>query len=541
MALMKELESQLQGDDEAFLRACLKIAERIVERPYADPREVNRIKVEVAKKYGVRPPRNSDVLKAAGYDERVVRLLRVRRVRSVSGIIPVAVMVRPYPCPHGRCIYCPGGPEAGTPPSYTGSEPAGRRARQGDYDPYLQVKSRVEQLKEIGHKVDKVELIILGGSFTCLPVDYQRWFVKRCLDALNGVEAVDLEEAKLLAESAPIRNSGISAETRPDFFKPVHANSLLEMGFTKMELGVQTVFEDIYEIIERGHSVEDVVEAFRVARDCGFEIVAHFMLGLPGSDPKRDLEMFKIVFNDPRFKPDNIKIYPTLVLRGTKLYDVWLKGEYRPYRSEEAAELVAEIKKLVPRWVRIQRVQRDIPANAIVDGVKRGDLRCLALKRLEARGLRCNCIRCREVGHVALKRGLVPHPENVGLRVERYEASEGVEVFISCEDVVNDILIGLLRLRVPSERAFRPEVVERPSAIVRVLHVYGDVVPVSERDEGAWQHRGYGSMLLREAERIAREEYDAKKVLVLSALGVKEYYAKQGYKKDGVYMSKRLK
>ncbi len=538
---MEGPKAQLQGDDKAFLRACVEIAEKLVERPHVSPIEINRVKIEVARKYGVGPPRNSDVLKAVGYDERFLKLLRVKRVRSISGIVPVAVMVKPHSCPHGRCIYCPGGPEIGTPPSYTGLEPAGRRARQSDYDPYLQVKSRIEQLKEIGHKVDKVELIILGGNFTCLSIDYQRWFVKRCLDALNGVEASDLEDAKLLAERAPIRNSGMSAETRPDFFKEVHANAMLEMGFTKIELGVQTVFEDVYEAIERGHSVEDVVEAFRVAKDCGFEVVAHFMLGLPGSDPKRDVEMFKIVFSDPHFKPDDIKIYPTLVLKGTKLYEAWLRGEYRPYSSEEAAELVAEIKKLVPRWVRIQRVQRDIPANVIVDGVKRGDLRCLALKRLEAQGLKCNCIRCREVGHVMLKRGVAPDPENVKLRVEKYGASEGVEVFISCEDVVNDVLIGLLRLRIPSDKAFRPEVVEKPSAIVRVLHVYGDVVPVSERDGSAWQHRGYGSTLLREAERIAREEYGARKILVLSALGVKEYYAKQGYKKDGVYMSKYLK
>jgi elongator complex protein 3 len=537
---MEGLKAQLQTEVEAFRRACVEVAERLVKRPSISPLELNRVKVEVAKKYRVWPPRNSDVLKALGYDERLVRLLRVRRVRSISGIVPVTVMVRPHPCPHGRCIYCPGGPEVGTPTSYVGLEPAVRRARQSNYDPYIQVRSRVDQLREIGHRVDKVELIILGGNFTCLPMDYQRWFVKRCLDALNGVEASDLEEAKLLAVRAPIRNSGISAETRPDFFKAAHANALLEMGFTRVELGVQTVFDDVYKVIGRGHSVEDVAEAFKVARDCGFEIIAHLMLGLPGSDPRRDVEMFKIVFNDPRFRPDDIKIYPTLVLRDTKLYDLWLKGEYRPYSSEEAAELIAEIKKLVPRWVRIQRVQRDIPANVIVDGVKRGDLRCLALKRLEAQGLRCSCIRCREVGHVALKRGVEPDPRDVRLKVERYEASGGVEVFLSYEDVVNDILIGLLRLRIPSSEAFRPEVAERPSAIVRVLHVYGEVVPVGGRAGGAWQHRGYGSMLLREAERVAREEYDARKILVLSALGVKEYYARQGYGEDGVYMSKYL-
>jgi len=537
---MGGLRAQPQDGVEALRRACVEIAERLVGRPSVSPLELNRIKVEVAKRYGIGPPRNSDILKAVGYDERLVRLLRVRRVRSISGIIPVTVMVRPHPCPHGRCIYCPGGPEVGTPPSYVGLEPAVRRAAQSNYDPYVQVRSRVSQLREIGHKVDKVELIILGGNFTCLPADYQRWFVKRCLDALNGVEASDLEEAKLLAERAPIRNSGISAETRPDFFKAAHANALLEMGFTRIELGVQTVFDDVYRGIGRGHSVEDVVEAFKVARDCGFEIIAHFMLGLPGSDPKRDVEMFRTVFNDPRFKPDNVKIYPTLVLRGTRLYDAWLRGEYRPYSSEEAAELIAEIKRLVPRWVRIQRVQRDIPADVIVDGVKRGDLRCLALQRLEAQGLRCSCIRCREVGHVSLKGGVALDPKDVRLKVERYEASEGVEVFLSFEGAADDVLIGLLRLRIPSGEAFRPEVAERPSAVVRALHVYGEVVPVGEGGGGAWQHRGYGSMLLREAERVAREEYDARKILVLSALGVKEYYARQGYRKDGVYMSKYL-
>lgn len=525
-------------DIEAFKKACTEIAKTIIERPPTNVSELNKIKIKVSKKYGVPPPKNSDILKLAGYREDLRSLLKIKKVRSLSGIVPVAVMVRPHPCPHGRCIYCPGGPEVGTPSAYTGLEPAGRRAREWNYDPYMQVKSRIDQLKEIGHKVDKVELIILGGNFTYLPLEYQRWFVKRCLDAINGTEASSLEEAKLIAEKAPIRNSGITAETRPDLLKAEQANNLLEMGFTRVELGVQTIFNDIYESINRGHSVDDVIEAFRVAKDCGFEVTAHFMLGLPGSDPKRDLEMFRRVFNNPNFKPDNIKIYPTLVVKGTKLYDMWLQGDYKPYSSEDAAELIAEIKRMVPRWVRIQRIQRDIPAQLIVDGVKRGDLRSLALKKLEAQGLKCNCIRCREVGHVRLKKGIEPDPKCINLKVEKYEASSGVEIFLSYEDEANDILIGLLRLRIPSAKLFRPEAVERPSAIVRALHVYGDVVPVGERSRSGWQHKGYGSMLLQEAEKIAKDEYDVKKMLVLSALGVKDYYAKHGYKKDGVYMSK---
>jgi len=532
--------SSIELVDEAFEKACRELAERILSSPSESFKELNRLKVEVAKKYRVRPPKNSDILRACGYDERVVSLLRIKRVRSISGIVPIAVMVKPHPCPHGRCVYCPGGPEVGTPTSYTGQEPAGRRARECGYDPYMQVKSRVEQLRAIGHRVDKVEVIILGGNFTYLPLDYQRWFVKRCLDATNEVEAKDLEEAKLLAEKAPIRNSGFTAETRPDLFKREHASNMLEMGFTGVELGVQTLFDDVYELINRGHTVDDVAEAFKVAKDCGFEIIAHFMLGLPGSNPQRDLEMFKMAFSDPRFKPDGIKIYPTLVLKGTKLYELWLKGEYKPYSTKQAVEVIAEVKKIVPPWIRIQRVQRDIPVPLIVDGVKRSDLRKLVLERLESQGFRCRCIRCREVGHVKLKQGVEPRPEDVKLKVEEYEASDGVEVFLSYEDVVNDVLIGLLRLRIPSSDAFRPEITEKPSAIVRVLHVYGDVVPVGSRSEEGWQHRGYGSMLLREAERIAREDYDAKKILILSALGVKQYYAKQGYRKDGLYMSKYL-
>ncbi|MEM4576054.1 MAG: tRNA uridine(34) 5-carboxymethylaminomethyl modification radical SAM/GNAT enzyme Elp3 [Candidatus Nezhaarchaeales archaeon] len=531
----------LHVNSETFRKACLEIAKAVTENPPADASELNKLKITISKKYEVPPPKNSDILRALGYREYLEYFLRIKKVRSLSGIIPVAVMVKPHPCPHGRCIYCPGGPELGTPSAYTGLEPAGRRAREWNYDPYMQVESRIDQLKEIGHKVDKVELIILGGNFTYLPLEYQRWFVKRCLDAINGVESTDLEEAKLIAEKAPIRNSGITAETRPDMFKVGQANNLLEMGFTRVELGVQTVFNDVYEIINRGHTVNDVVEAFRVAKDCGFEVTAHFMLGLPGSSPKRDLEMFRIVFNDPNFKPDNIKIYPTLVLKGTKLYDMWLKGSYKPYSSEEAADIIVEIKKIVPRWIRIQRIQRDIPVQLIVDGVKRGDLRNIVLRRLEIQGLKCNCIRCREVGHVRLKRGIEPDLDHVKLKIEEYEASDGIEVFLSYEDVANDILIGLLRLRIPSDKAFRPEVIKRSSAIIRVLHVYGNVVPVGEDSKSDWQHRGYGSMLLQEAERIARDKYDVKKLLVLSALGVKEYYAKHGYRKDGVYMAKIIK
>ncbi len=520
-----------------------RIAEKLLSQPYPTKKNLDKIKVEVCREFKVSLPKNSEILKFLEPKERekFLKVLRLKPVRTISGVTIVTVMVKPHPCPHGRCIYCPGGPQKGTPSAYTGHEPACMRGIQNNYDPYLQVKSRLNQLMEIGHEVDKVELIILGGNFTYLPEDYQENFIKNCLDATNDVKANNLEEAKILAETAKIRNSGITVETRPDLCKEKQVNHLLNLGVTRIELGVQTIYDEIYKIIERGHTVKDVVEAFRISKDAGFEVLAHFMPGLPGSNFEKDLEMFKTVFSDERFKPDCIKIYPTLVLEGTKLYDLWKKGEYKPYSDEEAIRLIVEVKKILPRWVRIQRVQRDIPANLIVAGVRKSNLRELALKKLEEEGLKCPCIRCREVGHVKLKKGLVPNPENIKLKIEKYKASEGEEIFLSYEDVKQDILVGLLRLRYPSEKVFRPEIGETRSMVVRVLHVYGPVVPVGIKDEDGWQHQGYGCLLLKEAEKIALEEYDAKKILILSALGVKRYYAKHGYRKDRLYVSKWLK
>jgi elongator complex protein 3 len=312
------------------------------------------------------------------------------------------------------------------------------------------------------------------------------------------------------------------------------------MGVTRVELGVQNVYDDIYELVERGHSVQDVIEATRIVKDSGLKVVYHLMPGLPGSSFERDLKGFQRIFTGSEFKPDMIKIYPCLVLKGTKAYEWWRRGEYRPYTTEEAARLILEVKKTVPPWVRIMRVQRDIPAYLIEAGVNRSNLRQLVLRRLKEEGVQCRCIRCREVGHRWLKDGVKPNPENIEIRTIKEKASEGEEVFISAEDPVNDVLVGYLRLRVPSERAHRPEIVSESTSIVRELHVYGPLVPVGRHLARAWQHKGYGGILLSEAERISREEYDRKKVVVTSALGTKEYYKRFGYDHDGAYVSKLL-
>jgi elongator complex protein 3 len=316
---------------------------------------------------------------------------------------------------------------------------------------------------------------------------------------------------------------------------------MLAMGVTRVELGVQNVYDDIYRRVKRGHTVKDVVKATQVLKDSGIKIVYHIMPGLPGSSFERDMNGVREIFTNQAFKPDMIKIYPCLVLQGTKTYDWWRKGKYTPYSTEEATQIVAEVKKIVPPWVRIMRVQRDIPANLVEAGVKKSNLRQLALEELEREGLRCRCIRCREVGHRWLKNKVEPDPERVRIIHATEEASEGVDVFISAEDPTNDVLVGYLRLRIPSENAHRPEIPVGTSSIVRELHVYGSLVPVGRHSAKAWQHKGYGTILLSESERISKEKYDRRKVVVISALGTKRYYMRRGYRYDGPYMSKVLR
>jgi elongator complex protein 3 len=412
------------------------------------------------------------------------------------------------------------------------------RALETKYDPYLQVSSRTSQLEAIGHVVDKVELILVGGTFTFMPRLYQEHFLKRCLDALNGVEAETLDGAKKIAESAQRRNVGITIETRPDWSRREHVDHMLSMGVTRVEIGVQTLYDDVYETIHRDHTVADVIEATRTLKDSGLKVGYHMMLGLPGCDYQRDLAAFRRIFEDCDFKPDMLKIYPCLVTPGTRLYEDWKRGEYKPYSTEESAKLIAEVKQFIPEWVRIMRIQREIPADGISDGVKHGNLRQLVQAELEKRGISCRCIRCREVGHAFLQRKPKPSLENVRLTKTVYNASGGTEVFLSFEDVEQGLLIGYLRLRIPGESAHRREIAGQDAAIVRELHIFGQTVPVGDRLQGAFQHKGWGSRLLWEAERMAAEEYYRRKILVISALGTKPYYARFGYGYDGAYVSK---
>ncbi|MDY6931013.1 MAG: tRNA uridine(34) 5-carboxymethylaminomethyl modification radical SAM/GNAT enzyme Elp3 [Halobacteriota archaeon] len=521
--------------------ACTDLAELLINSK--DDFDLAKAKKRVSARYGLCSiPKNSDILAKLPKDEKIIKKVQRKPVRTISGVAVVAVMTSPSECPHGRCMMCPGGPKSdfNSPQSYVGAEPAALRGVQLDYDPFQQVTFRLRQMEQIGHRVDKAELIIMGGTMTSRPPSYQEWFVKRCLDAMNyyddGIDydSQSINEAQHLNEFARVRNVAITFETRPDHVSRGHIDGMLGYGVTKVELGIQHTYDRILEMIERGHTRADAQKANKLLRDSSFKVGFHMMPGLPGSSIDDDLKMFEGLFKDPDLKPDYLKIYPTLVTEGTKLYDCWKAGDYKPLSNEEAADLVARIKKILPRWVRLQRVQRDIPAKFILDGVNKSNLRQLARKRLDEMGGKCNCIRCREVGYAQL-RG--EDPGDVKLSIESYEACCGIEHFISYEDPVKGILIGFLKLRFPGS-TFRQEL--EGATLIRDLHVYGEMMPLEGKGDQAWQHRGYGKMLLEQAVELSRSE-GFEKIAIISGIGVREYYRKLGYQRDGPYMSKDLK
>jgi elongator complex protein 3 len=532
-------------DMENTQAACRELIELIIASKITSQDELNKAKKSVSIAYGLsKLPRNSDILGVAEGDEynMVLGILQKRPVRTMSGVAVVAVMTSPYKCPHGKCVPCPGGVDSifNSPQSYTGAEPAALRAIQEGYDPYRQVTARLSQLRQIGHELDKVELIIMGGTMTARPLDYQQWFVRRCLEAMNDfgnlspVKTIYLEDAQQANETSAIRDVAMTFETRPDWCRERHIDRMLDMGVTKVELGVQSTYEYVLKRIERGHTVADSAEANRALRDSGIKVGFHMMPGLPGSDVGRDLRMFETLFTDSRFCPDYLKIYPTLVTKGTKLYDLWERGEYEPLRSEEAAVLIAGIKERLPKWVRLQRIQRDIPVKHVIDGVMKSNVRQLAEDIMKKEGKHCSCIRCREIGHKLLV-GERAGTDAVALNVEQYDVCGGREHFISFDETHLDALIGFTRLRFPC-RPHRPEL--ENAAVIRELHVYGKMVPIGEKSE-EWQHKGYGGLLLKKAESLAKESgFD--KIAVLSGIGAREYYRKLGYDRDGPYMSRRL-
>jgi len=552
------------GETDAFEQACAELVERLVAGEI-DRDNLEAKKKEVCGKYSSpKVPQNSDLLNRAGdHREQLTPVLQRKPVRTASGVSPVAIMTSPEGCPHGKCLYCPGGPDSefSSAQSYTGHEPAAARGKQNDYDPYGQVTLRLEQLRNIGHPVDKVELILMGGTMTARSHDYQEWFVKRALQAMNEYDptgqpqpaesesfAQDPDEYEwryvedVIAdnETADVRNVATTFETKPDWCDPEQIDRMLRLGGTKVEVGVQTTFERINREMHRGHGVDASVEANRRLRDAGFKVGFHMMPGQPGMSTEMCLEDFRRVFERAEWRPDYLKIYPTLVVEGTATYDWWHRGEFDPLDNDEAAELVAEVKSLIPEYTRLQRVQRDIPADFIEGGVWKSNLRQLARQRMDEHGWTCDCIRCREVGHND------DQPREVTLGTTTYEVAGGTEHFVSFEDRDRDLLVGFCRLRFPNDPV-RRELAD--AAVVRELHVYGSEVGVGRAaDEGngeaggvgQHQHRGYGRRLVRRAEELAADA-GYEKLAILSGIGVRRYYRdKLGYRQDGPYVSKRL-
>ncbi len=446
-----------------------------------------------------------------------------KSTRSISGIVPVAVMLKPYPCSN-KCIYCPS--ESNVPKSYTAKSPVVLRAKRNDWNGRKQVESRLKVLRLLGHETDKVELIVMGGTFSNYPKSYTTKFIKDCLDGLNGCISENLEEAKIRNETARHRCVALCLETRPELSRE-EILYYLTLGCTRVEIGVQTPDDRIYKKIKRGHTVEDVVNSTKLLKDAGFKVGYHMMLGLPGSSPKKDIKIFKTLFSDERFQPDQIKIYPTFVIKGTELEKLYRAGKYEPYSTEQIIEVVSVIKKFIPKYVRIMRIMRDLPANYIVSECVYSHLR----DEIKKRKIKCNCIRCREAGY-AMREGKSVDWNSAELIKTEYKASGGREIFLSYES--DGTLLGLLRLRI-QEDGFVEEL--KDSTIVRELHVYGPQAPLNKK--GIIQHRGLGKKLMEEAEQITKE-VGFEKISVISGVGVREYYRSLGYKLGRYYMSKLL-
>lgn len=461
------------------------------------------------------------------------KILKKKPIRSLSGIVNISVVTKPYFCP-GKCIFCP--TEKNLPKSYLSGEPAIERAKEFNFDPFLQTAARIRDLKIAGHSTAKIELRIVGGTWSVYPKEYQEWFLKRCFEAANNKKSKTLKVAQKFNEKAKNRIVGISVETRADLISIEEIKKLRELGVTLVEIGVQILDNKVLEKNQVNLNTEIIARATKLLKDAGFKVLYHLMPNLFGSNFQKDLLSFKRAFESEKFKPDWVKIYPVMVIKGTKLYQLWKEGKYQPYSEKELIELLIKVKQDLPYWVRVTRIVRDIPVQKIEAGCKISNLREIIQKEMKKRGLKCKCIRCREV------RERYNPKEKVYLFREDYEASEGKEIFLSFESKNRDKLYSLLRLRIPSQ-VFKKErhfiSVLNNSAIIREIQTYGEAVKIAEK-KLAPQHRGLGKKLIKKAEEIVKKEFKLKKIAVISGVGVREYWRKLGYKLKETYMVKLL-
>jgi elongator complex protein 3 len=500
----------------------------------------------------------------------LLSFLKTKPTRTISGVTPVTALTKPYKCP-GNCVFCP--TESGQPKSYLSTEPGAMRAQMLKFDPFNQVRVRMQALENIGHNTEKIELIILGGTWSAYPKKYQVWFIKECFRAMNSIKSErfkagaidpvassdqdcisknqlsrfgqfklkDLQQM-LLAEHkknevSKHRCVGLVIETRPDCIDEEHVKWLRFLGATKIQIGVQSLDDKLLKLNQRGHTVADTKRAIKILRLGGFKLHLHWMLNLYGSDPKNDLVDFGRLFKDEAIRPDELKIYPCMLLKNTQLYKLYLEGKYKPYTSKQLLELLIKCKIQVPVYCRISRLFRDIPSFEVVKGVKETNFRQIVQEEMKKRNLECNCIRCREIRNSKFKY------QNLQLTICRYDTSVGKEFFIIRKDE-NGKLLGFVRLSLPddSNRNFIFEI--QNSAMIREVHVYGIVKQLTDKqlnsDAKNVQHKGVGKELIKNAEMIARTN-GYRKISVISAIGTRGYYMKLGYRLGELYMSKNLK
>jgi len=461
-------------------------------------------------------------------NEQLEKILKKSRGRSLSGIVSVTTITKPYPCP-GNCLYCPN--ISNMPKSYLPDEPACMRALLNQFDPYKQVQTRIKTLQINGHPTDKIELIVLGGTWSYYPKRYQTWFIKRCFDSANNKTSPNLQISQKINESAHNHIIGLTLETRPDYISSKEIERMRILGATRVELGAQSTYDDVLQSNNRGNTVNDVIIATELLKNAGFKITYHMMLNLPGSDIKKDEQMFEELFSNPCFQPDQLKIYPCAVLKEAPLYKLYLNKKYQPYPNEELINLLIKIKEKIPPYVRIARVIRDIPSPNIVAGNKVSNLRQTIFKKMKEQNKSCQCLRCRE------PREILIDFKNVKLIRREYNASNGKEIFLSYEDIKNNKVLTFLRLRLPNEWTL-PYL--NNSAFVRELHSYGIVAPLKQNSRSNVQHKGLGYKLMMEGEKIIRKETNYNKIAVISGVGVRSYYRKLGYRLSNTYMIKTL-
>ena len=460
------------------------------------------------------------------FDPDVPLLLQVKPTRTQAGVTVVTVLTKPYPCP-GQCIFCP--TDVWMPKSYLHDEPGAQRAERHAFDPYEQTSVRIRALEKIGHPAEKIELLILGGTWSSYRRDYQEWFVQRCLDAMNEVDSATLVEAQERNATSQRRNVGLVVETRQDHIDADELRWMRYLGVTKVQIGIQSLDEQVLALNKRGHDVQSTRDAFRLRRLAGFKIHGHWMANLLGATPASDIEDFGRLWSDPAIRPDELKLYPCMLLEQAELYDYWQRGEYRPYTEDEVAEVLVACKAQVPRYVRLNRVIRDFPTTNVVEGNKKANLREVAQQKLKERGLRCQCIRCREIRRDSVA------PEDLNMVITTYDSDATTEHFLSFE-TDDERIAGFLRLSFPRQDIPLPLPELAGHAMIREVHVYGPALLLGENSDGEAQHIGLGARLIVQAKQMAHEAGYAH-LAVISAIGTREYYARHGFTLNGLYMT----